>query len=304
MTDERWLKDIKVIIFDMDGTLYQEDSFMERYIRHLLKGTEHEPDTEAAVQTAKVIRSGDTGFGFGHFYHLQDGVMLIREEEGMAQGYVWDGTSVPIPAVGGRYDFGSIEGAELLHIGDPWGIVAMLSHRYKLPERKLTDAFDQVRREMLRDPYRFEIHPGLMQAVEELGVEKKVLMTNTPQQSGIEFLEYMNMRHVFDEVHCGAGKPEGLELYVASLLKQGYGAHEILSIGDNPWNDLHPVRRIGGRTCLISPYASYDQATWDLRLTALDELEQLLYAIRSCILKEGMTDGTDPAEKHQQEVQG
>ncbi|MCJ8014661.1 HAD family hydrolase [Paenibacillus sp. KQZ6P-2] len=301
MADDSWLADIKVIIFDMDGTLYQEDTFMERYIRHLLKGTEHEPDTEAAVMTAEAIRSGEHAFGLGHFYHLRDGLMLTWQGDRMAQGYLWDGTTVPVQ--GERYDFDSIHRADLLHIGDPWGIVAMLSHQYKLPDTKLSEAFDKVRQEMLLAPYHFEIHTGLMQAIEELDVDKRVLMTNTPLESGIEFLEYMQIRHAFDEVYFGAGKPSGLELYLASLLKQGYRAYEILSIGDNPWNDLHPVKRMGGRTCFISPYASRDTEVWDLRLTSLDELEQLLRAIRKQQMKEGMTDGTNSAEEHQQEVQ-
>ncbi len=62
---------------------------------------------------------------------------------------------------------------------------------------------------MLAAPHRFEVHGGLMQAIGELGVEKRVLMTNTHQASGAEFLEFMRIGHVFDEICCGAGKPSG-----------------------------------------------------------------------------------------------
>ncbi|GIO34814.1 MULTISPECIES: HAD family hydrolase [Paenibacillus] len=286
MTEDSWFEDIKVVIFDMDGTLYQEDTFMERYIRYLLEGTEHEADTEAAVGMGKAIRSGEQAFGFGHFYHLKDDLLVIRLEDGLARGYAWDGSSVPIRKK--LYKFDSILDGELLHIGDPWGIVAMLSLKYKLPAIKLGEAFDRVRREMLAAPYRFEVHGGLMQAIGELGVEKRVLMTNTHPESGAEFLEFMQIRHIFEEVCFGAGKPAGLESYLTSLQRQGYKGHEILSVGDNPWNDLHPVKRIGGRTCFISPYPSHDSEAWDLRLTTLDELERLMRAIRKRKMKEEM----------------
>ncbi|BFH60669.1 HAD family hydrolase [Paenibacillus azoreducens] len=302
MAVDNWLEDIKVVIFDMDGTLYQEDTYMERYIRYLLEGTAHEADTETAVGMGKALRSGEQVFGFGHFYHLQDDLLVIRLEDGLARGYAWDGSSVPVRKK--VYKFESIPAADLLHIGDPWGIVTMFSRKYKLPETKLAEAFDRVRKEMLAAPYRFEIHGGLMQAIEQLGVEKKVLMTNTHSESGAEFLNFMQIRHVFDEIYCGAGKPAGLESYLASLLRQGYKEYEILSVGDNPWNDLHPVKRIGGRTCFISPYPSHDPETWDLRLATLDELERLMRAIAERQMKEEIDDGTDSAEGNLQGIQG
>lgn len=286
MTEDNWLGKIKVVIFDMDGTLYQEDTFMERYIRYLLEGTEHEADTEAAISMGKAIRSGEHFFGLGHFYHLKDDLLVVRLEDGLARGYAWDGSSVPMRKK--VYKFDSILDGELLHIGDPWCIAAMFSHKYKLPAMKLNEAFNRVRREMLAAPHRFEVHGGLMQAIGELGVEKRVLMTNTHQASGAEFLEFMRIGHVFDEICCGAGKPAGLDAYLASLLRQGYQADEILSVGDNPWNDLHPAKRIGGRTCFISPYPSRDAEAWDLRLTTLDELEWLLRALNKRKTKEEM----------------
>ncbi|OUM87937.1 MAG: hypothetical protein BAA01_10865 [Bacillus thermozeamaize] len=61
-----WLSEIKVIIFDMDGTLYQEDTFMDRYIRYLLEGTEWEAETDAAVAEARKILYGQHPVKFGH----------------------------------------------------------------------------------------------------------------------------------------------------------------------------------------------------------------------------------------------
>ncbi len=113
----------------------------------------------------------------------------------------------------------------------------------------------------------------------------------------------MEIRHLFDEVHYGAEKPLGLQSYFASQLEQGYQAHEILSIGDNPWNDLHPAKQMGGRTCFISPYSSSDPEPWDLRLTTLDELGQLMRAIQESITRRTISDGEDRAETYKQEIQ-
>ena len=302
MINENWLSSIKVIIFDMDGTLYQEDRFMERYIRYLLAGTEHEGETEAAIHAGRGILTGEHPFQFGHFYHKQDDLALVRHEDSFSQAFTWEGVMLDERA--GAYGTLSSQAQHLIHIGDPWGIAAVISHKYKLPEEKLRSAFEQVRREMVLAPYHFEVHGGLLEALGELtALEQKILMTNTYLESGIEFLNYMKIRHLFDDVKCGAEKPLGLDRYFAYLLEQGYQAHEILSVGDNPWNDLHPVKRKGGRTCFISPYPSSDQEVWDLRLTTLDELAELMRAIQKSITRRSISDGEDRAEAYQQEIQ-
>lgn len=302
MFKENWLSEVKVIIFDMDGTLYQEDTYLERYIRYLLEGTEHEGETEAAIREGRAILTGEHPFQFGHFYHTRDDVALVRHEDSFIQGFTWEGLALDERTC--SYRSLSSEAAHLIHIGDPWGIAAVVSHKYKLPAGKLQSAFERVRREMVVAPYHFEFRRDLFQAIEDLdAAQKKILMTNTYLESGIEFLNYMQIHHLFEEVYCGAEKPLGLHCYFKTLLEQGYQAHEILSIGDNTWNDLHPVKRMGGRTCFISPYSSSDPESWDLRLTTLDELEQLMRAIQESITRRTISDGEDRIEKYKQEIQ-
>lgn len=295
MFSENWLSAIKVLIFDMDGTLYQEDSFMDRYIRYLLEGTDREPETETAVSLGRAILSGEHPFKFGHFYHIRDHIALVRHEGSFIQGFTWEGSTA---------QHQQAADADLIHIGDPWGIAAVIARKFGLPEHKMQQAFERVRREMVLEPYRFEFRSALFEAIEALdAVDKKILMTNTYLASGIEFLDYMQIHHLFDEIYCGAEKPFGLQRYFTNLLKQGYKPYEILSIGDNPWNDLHPVKRLGGRTCFISPYTSADPERWDLRLATLDELERFMREIQQHKTRRELENGGNRAEKHKQEVQ-
>ncbi|MBD2869383.1 HAD family hydrolase [Paenibacillus arenilitoris] len=299
---EDWLSAIKVIIFDMDGTLYQEDTFLDRYIRYMLEGTEHEREAEAAVKAGRAILSGEHAFRFGHFYHKEDGLALVRQDYGFIQGYTWDGTAIGERA--GGYGPLTQQAEHLIHIGDPWGIASVIGHKYRLAGEKMQAAFERVREEMVLEPYQFAVSRSLFRAIGELRVEKRILMTNTYLASGIDFLNYMEIRDLFEEVYCGAQKPHGIRSCFGALLEQGYEAHEVLSIGDNPWNDLHPVKRLGGRTCFISPYHSSDGEDWDLRLTSLDELEELMRAVKQSISRRRRPDGEDRAEKYKQEIQG
>ncbi|SFE08063.1 FMN phosphatase YigB, HAD superfamily [Paenibacillus catalpae] len=299
---EKWLSEIRVVIFDMDGTLYQEDTFLERYIRYMLEGTEHERESNAAVKAGRAILTGEHPFQFGHFYHKADRLALLRHQDSFIQGYTWDGECIGELASG--YGPLTRQAEQLIPIGDPWGIASVIGHKYRLAEEKMAAAFVRVREEMIREPYRFSFNRDLFRAIEELKGCKRVLMTNTYLESGNAFLDYMGIRDLFEEVYCGAQKPHGIRSYFESLLKQGWEAQEILSIGDNPWNDLHPVKGLGGRTCFISPYPSSDSESWDLRLTTVDELAELMRAMQQSITRGRRPDGEDRAEKHKQKVQG
>ncbi len=275
------LAEIKVIVFDMDGTLYQEDSFMDRYIRYLLEGTELEAETEAAIREAASILSGEHAVKLGHFCHHEDNVVLVHDGGRFVEALTWEGETVDQQEFMKRYGQLSLDDPGHHYMGDPWGIVEAISQKFKISKEKLIKAYDRVREEMILEPYQFSCHNELFEAIRTTdAVDKKILMTNSNEQSGIDFLEYMKIISYFDEIHCGADKPQGIQKFFQSLLDQGYQPHEILSIGDNPWNDLYPVKRMGGRTCYISPYSSVELERLDLRLHSLDELVQLLNDIQ------------------------
>ncbi|NHN34099.1 HAD family hydrolase [Paenibacillus sp. S3N08] len=276
-----WLSKIKVIIFDMDGTLYQEDTFVERYISYLLEGSVSKQQIEAATVEARKIIEGNHPIKLGHFYHKTDDVALVPSNGAFNQALTALGLALDEQKFREQYESLSLHDSNLIYMGDPWGVVAAIRHKYKIPEDKMNYAFERIREEMILEPYLFAYPIEMLQAIQQLdAVEKKILMTNTYEKSGIAFLEYMQILHLFDEIYCGAEKPLGIKKYVETLLEQGYEPHEILSIGDNPWNDLYPVKQIGGRTCFISPYPSGDNHLWDLRLHALDELKQLMFDIQ------------------------
>ncbi|MDR6550236.1 HAD hydrolase-like protein [Paenibacillus qinlingensis] len=277
-----WLSDIKVIIFDMDGTLYQEDTFMDRYIRYLLEGTEWEQDTQFSIASSRKILSGNHTIKLGHFYHKLDDVALVQNAGRFVHGFLSNGDELEGQEFAEKYAALSIYDTNLIYMGDPWGIVNTIRHKCKIHEEQMKIAFERVREEMILEPYQFGLQHDLFQTIHNLtAIDRKILMTNTYEKSGIDFLHYMQIHHMFNEIYCGADKPFGIQKYMASLLEQGYHAHEVLSIGDNPWNDLYPVKQAGGRTCFISPYQNGDNQQWDLRLHTLDELKQLMQAIQN-----------------------
>lgn len=262
-----WMEQVKVAIFDMDGTLYQDDAFLGRYVTYLLEGQLDEEEMAKAVSEAYDILDGSHTVQLGHFFDRKQHFFYEHEQFLPTTCYSWDGKKHENPVQ---------ENSSLLFIGDPWGIANLYAEKYRIPRERRAEAFDKVRYEMIQKPFEIRRHAPLFESIAALGTTKKIFMTNTPGDTGPAFVTYLNIGSMFDDYVFDAKKPYGMETIVKGLLKEGFAPEEILSIGDNPYNDLAPVRQLGGRTCLISPYTHFGMQEWDHTVKTVEELADFL----------------------------
>lgn len=267
-----WFKDIKVILFDLDGTLYQDYTFLGRYIRHLLEGRLPDSEIEQKVEEAYSILEGNHPVKFGYFYNRATNKVYAHQDLKLTKAYLWDGKE--------DEDINE-DSDQLFYIGDPWGIAYLYINQYGLEGQTSRQAFEKVRQEMLCEPNKIYRHHLLFDSIADLNVEKKIFLTNTPGPTGPGFVKHLKIEDVFDDYVYDAGKPDGIEDYVNQLIDEGYQAEEILSIGDNPWNDLYPVKKSGGKTCVISKFAHSDSTVWDMSVKTIEELAEFLSSQRA-----------------------
>lgn len=267
-----WLKKIKVIIFDLDGTLYQDYTFLGRYIRHMLDDQLTDWELQQYVDEAYAILEGKHPVKLGYFYHRKNEKVYAHEILEPTACFFWDGK---------EHDLEGDVPDGLFYIGDPWCIAAIFAEKHCISQEIRMLAFEKVRKEMLCHPYEINRYHPLFETINDLAVERKIFMTNTPNPSGQEFVKHLNLGHLFDEYIYDAKKPEGIQQVIEELLAEDYQPHEILSVGDNPFNDLHPVKKARGKTCLISQYPHADTAQWDASVKTIEELADFLRKLQA-----------------------
>ncbi|MBD7983802.1 hypothetical protein H9649_04350 [Sporosarcina sp. Sa2YVA2] len=262
-----WMNELKVIIFDMDGTLYQDDAFLGRYVSHLLDETLFDDELGRVIMEAYDILDGKHAVQLGYFFDKGHHFVYEHEHFSPTDCYSWDGSkSDRVPS----------DEDSLQFIGDSWGIAHLYAEKYGIEREKRARAFEKVRYEMIEPRYGILRHDPLFESIAALDVERKIFMTNTPGETGPAFVEYLTIGSLFNEYIYDAKKPLGMEAIMKGLMKEGYAPHEILSIGDNPYNDLAPVKRLGGRTCLISQYRHFGVGDWDGTVKTVEELTDFL----------------------------
>lgn len=279
-----WMKEIEAVIFDLDGTLYQDVSFHRRYIAYLLEGTEHEEQTDRFIEIADQILRNNHPVKIGCFYDFKLDCAWQGNRDEVTEVITWDGERLnPEKLNRGPWAENRVFPHDsFFYIGDAWSVVALLAKRFSLSYDKIKEAFTRLRESMLSEPYVIRRHQPLIDAIHSLTpLKRKILITNTFAASGRKFVQYLGLERCFDQIIYDGNKPQGMDFVVKALLQDGqYKPQQILSIGDNAWNDLHPVHRAGGRTIWVSPFTSVDTEHWDAACTSLDELTELLLALQ------------------------
>jgi FMN phosphatase YigB (HAD superfamily) len=257
-----WLHEIEVVLFDLDGTLYQDGTFYKRYLELLFKEGSYAASLDEILEEMEHVLEGRHTSSIGDWYYPSTDTWSRGVEV-----KVEPNQSPDTPAI---------------YAGDAWSLVSIFTVKHGIGEVKRQESFQQVRKEMLQGSSSFERHAGLYEAIRQLsGVRLKLLLTNSPENTGREFIAALGASELFTDIVYGAGKPVGMEHFMSELMKrEGLRPEQILSIGDHAWNDLYPVRKLGGRTAWISAYPSSDTSPWDVRLTTLDELASFLVDIQ------------------------
>ncbi|MCM3585435.1 HAD family hydrolase [Mesobacillus maritimus] len=272
-----WIKEIKAIIFDMDGTLYQEDTFLGRYLTYLLEDSCSEREIESVIKAAYKILNGEHFVSLGHFYDLNRNHFCTHKDLVPGHAFSWEGQ---------RLQQRDLKDSDLFYIGDPWCIALVFAKKYGVSVEVGMNAFKRVRAEMLTSEFAIPRNERLIQALKYLDVDTKILITNSPFESGEVFLEYLDVLPYFNQTIYDGKKPKGIETIMNDLIEKGYQPEEILSIGDNPFNDLHPARKRGARTVLISDYHRADTTPWDYQVRNIDELASFLLEFGKAAINE------------------
>lgn len=89
---DNWMQDIKVIVFDLDGTLYQDDRFLGRYVHKMLVNTHSKEEIEQYITYAYKFLEGSQQVKLGYFYD-QSFTFYEHDFLEITNAYDWLGTN-------------------------------------------------------------------------------------------------------------------------------------------------------------------------------------------------------------------
>lgn len=277
------LDKVRVIVYDLDGTVYDDNRHFELYAQEIAS---HLPEAvrEAFWSDYRATVSGrHAALRVGSFYDVERDLVLYPRAGKIVRAVHWEGNEVP-PVVREQLYPGIVtpDNVTIMNVGDLWWVPSAISLHYGGEPEKHGRAFLRVRDIMSEPQYTMTAIPCLaetVKALKESGKVVQVLATNSPQPDSEAILTKVGLIGLFDKLYFRSNKPVGLQAIFAELARQyGCDMEHILSVGDNLVNEIAPARAMGCQTVFIDPFNLGEADDADLRVTAMTDLIPLLRA--------------------------
>jgi phosphoglycolate phosphatase-like HAD superfamily hydrolase len=276
------LLDVDLVLFDLDGTLYESQAFVGPHLAelqtHLPAGG---PDLAGICAQ---VQAGDHHLRLGDLFHLGErrivrpAAELPTDRPGLRVASVLDffeGGPATTPA--GLEDGHVAFNAPVTYVGDPWQIASAVSHALGVEATKRREAFVATRLRMNQQTYDLGVPSCLNRLLDRYAeVPQRVLVTNTDEHLGRPTVDRLGVADRFTDAVFDAAKPVGLSVLLEERIAAGVPPERILCVGDNYWNDILPAHQLGAQSVLIDPFGIRGIPDGPLHLRTLDDFDRVL----------------------------
>ncbi len=265
-------QNVKTVIFDLDGTIYQNVSFHRTYLHFLLEGTPWAKWEEEFVEFVDDVFAGKN-LVMNRFYQIVP-VQVTTPQDFFA---VLEQCICPTVS----YEQ-ALTRSDLVYLGDAWAVVTFVGEMLGLLGDQRSDSiYRRVRSHMEQQGMQGNLR--LKDAIRELASQcNVVLMSNSYEATAQEFLRQLGYEGIFPCLCSSANKPVDMIAQLERIDPQILAEPAtVLSIGDHAYNDLMPIQQKGGRTVWINPFQNIARPKRDVELASLDELAGYLENIIS-----------------------
>lgn len=255
---------LQFILFDLDGTVYQDPYIHRDYIPLLVENSEFQPWTAALCQFCDKVLAGEA-LEFNAFYlpgqnHAQSPEEFFSDLQAMQRPTAEPGT---------------------INLGDAWAMVDLVGTSLGLTANgRGEELYQRTRAKMLSRAK--PVDSRFRQVLECLAQKYfTILMSNSSKNVAEEYLKTIGLEGIFERTVYSARKPHGiLDALNAADENILRSPDKLLSIGDFYYNDLAPLSGLGAKTIWMNPYTGVKPAPCDWELKTVQDLriflEQLL----------------------------
>lgn len=271
----------KVIVFDLDGTLYEDTHHFDYYANQLkskLPGDVQsifEKEYERAKKEQHPLK-------MGRVYDVVNDQILVQHDNLVQEAFTWEGVPLPSDEVKANYPNPIIlDHIHYINVGDLWWVPVSIALHYGLTPSQAEESFLETRTFMMGPDYQMEPIPGLKNVLKELKPSRKlVLLTNSPEPDSEVLLQKLEISDLFDIKIFNGKKPvKTLERFEKVRKTFDVAYEDILSIGDNWLNELRPVQPLGCSTIFIDNHHLGTPDSADLVVRSMKDVIPYLMAL-------------------------
>ncbi len=269
---------IKVVVFDLDGTLYEDTHHFAYYAARIKDKLPASLQAPYESEYQRVLLD-EHPLKIGRVYDLQEDKILVVVKGKVLEGFHWDGSAVNSAELSNLYpDYVPIDMERFFSIGDMWWPPSTIGRHFGLTREQTNSAFLETRDYMVSSEFVMNPVPGFKDVLVRLKeTAKLVLLTNSPQPDSEAILVKLSLGDVFDKKIFSGKKPNQTLTHFENLTREfGVDYGEILSVGDNWLNEILPAQEQGMATIYIDTHGIATRDSADVVVNSVGELVEYL----------------------------
>lgn len=251
---------IKTIVFDLDGTIYQDVFFYKKYIHFLVENTKYSDWEKEIVAFCDKVFNGEK-------LKMNDNYKVITKEFTSSGEFFIALEDSHCTSVG----------KDTINLGDAWSVMTLIGQTLGLySEGRGDEIFAKTRKSMVEEGLVSD--RKLYETIKKIGKKYNViLLSNSYESTAKEFLNNINYEDAFTKIGFSSIKPHGMIEALNKVCPQALNEPEtIMTIGDHAFNDLEPLAAKGAKTIWINPYPNIAKVKCDKELKTTVDLANFL----------------------------
>ncbi|MCU9613417.1 HAD family hydrolase [Caldibacillus lycopersici] len=247
---------IDLVIFDLDGTLYEDTDHFDYYAEQLLKELPEDKHADFLAEYKKMV-AGDHTVSIGKVYDVVRDYILQLDSASLTvnKAWTWEGEEVGAEEINRLYPHPiAMDFDTMIAIGDGWWLPNVCAKHFGAANTQ--SAYGKTKDFMATEAFTLTKIPGLREALYHLKSKKDIiLVTNSEKDDVGRLLHQLDLENIFDEIVTEARKPQHTKTHFSNLLeKYDCKPEKAISIGDNFINEIAPAIALGMRTVFIDLY--------------------------------------------------
>ncbi|GIO24875.1 HAD family hydrolase [Oceanobacillus sp. J11TS1] len=274
------LSKYKLVIFDLDGTLYEGTAHFDYYAKLLQEKVAADQQADF-YREYEAMKDGEHLVSIGKVYDVQRDLILTINSLTfeVTEAYRWNGEKIS-EAEMREYYHGpqQFDFDHLVAIGDGWWLPFACAKHYGVKENY--SSYLATKEFMVTDDFTIERLEGLRAYLLQLKEKTQiVLMTNSDRVDVTRLLNELDLTNIFDHLITSAKKPAYTKKLMEYLMEQyNMEPSEAVSVGDNFINEIAPALSLGMDAVYIQPQGHEEEIEG---LTVIGSLRSLVLKNRN-----------------------
>ncbi|MDQ0351980.1 putative hydrolase of the HAD superfamily [Alkalibacillus filiformis] len=246
--DKRFLEQHDLVIFDLDGTLYEGTEHFKLHTENLKTKLSSDEQKQFDEHYNRIL-AGNHPVQIGKIYDGKRDIIWTWDPftEALTEARNWSNEVVQIDDAPNKIKATDFDFVNWVPIGDGWWPPYAIARHFGITVDTIQESYNKTKEQMAELDGFLNQTPGLQEYLESIYQDHTLIVcTNSDEEDAKRLLEFLELDKYFVELISWARKPVYTKEHFEGVLdRYNIKPDRVLSVGDNFMNEIAPALQLG-----------------------------------------------------------